>query len=434
MPPFPEQRKPCTSTLHPHCTHHNLDRPLHALLPMGLVRASLQDSRGCTEMCSEGSPFIRGYQLWQGAQTLVRQITYDPAARSLVAAPVTENDLLRVQGQGPLYAGGLRLSTYHRSSSNSGSMNASTGSGGASAGGQQAMQQPAAAQLVAGPQGGTAESAALTDAEVSGAGSAPGAGGGNSGVPAGAAFGNWSGQVTAPLLPYEATALLGAGANSSNSSTGSTIVKQHSPSGRRQLDVQLLFDLQASSAYLNGSISSGELQPFEVGLSLLTGGKGTATRVLLNGTAMVTSPSATSTSSEAGQPSPAGAQPPQPGNVIVLRLGLYVDRSHSGGMSSPTVQGGHVLVPVGGMPGSGLSLRVFVDRSIVEVYAMGGRATVTSRIYPLPPPEAITKEGQVVDAWGMEVFGAWSAGDVQVQATVHELGSCRVDADNIVQP
>ncbi len=55
----------------------------------------MQDSIGCTEVCGDGTPFIRETQGWQGAQTLLRHITYDNASRALRFTPVHETHSLR---------------------------------------------------------------------------------------------------------------------------------------------------------------------------------------------------------------------------------------------------------------------------------------------------------------------------------------------------
>ncbi|KQK20062.1 hypothetical protein BRADI_1g52210v3 [Brachypodium distachyon] len=68
-------------------------------------------------------------------------------------------------------------------------------------------------------------------------------------------------------------------------------------------------------------------------------------------------------------------------------------------------------VPV--LDGEGLSMRVLVDHSIVESFVMGGRSTVTSRVYPT---EAIYAKA------GVFIFNNATAGAVTVEKlVVHEM-------------
>jgi len=67
--------------------------------------------------------------------------------------------------------------------------------------------------------------------------------------------------------------------------------------------------------------------------------------------------------------------------------------------------------------GEPLTLHVFIDRSIVEVYA-NGRACLTERIYPSRPDslglDLVARGGRAtavsIDVW--ELSEAWEAGDV----------------------
>jgi hypothetical protein len=54
-----------------------------------------QDSLGCTEVCADGTPFIRDVLQWQGAQTLLREITYNTEAHILRFNPIPEVQKLR---------------------------------------------------------------------------------------------------------------------------------------------------------------------------------------------------------------------------------------------------------------------------------------------------------------------------------------------------
>lgn len=53
----------------------------------------------------------------------------------------------------------------------------------------------------------------------------------------------------------------------------------------------------------------------------------------------------------------------------MLQAGVYVDRSNSGPYSNSTIQGGVIPLPTAGLQASTLTLRVFVDRSLIEVTA-----------------------------------------------------------------
>ena len=50
-------------------------------------------------------------------------------------------------------------------------------------------------------------------------------------------------------------------------------------------------------------------------------------------------------------------------------MGVYVDRSLSGPYSNATTQGGLVPLPAAGLQASTVTLRLFVDRSLLEVGA-----------------------------------------------------------------
>ena len=89
---------------------------------------------------------------------------------------------------------------------------------------------------------------------------------------------------------------------------------------------------------------------------------------------------------------------------------VFVDRSASGPLTNTTTEGGDVPLPPDGLPADGLQLVAFIDRSIIEVFALGGRGRVASRIYPQ----------DVNGDWGLSAFGdagttaqveAWALGD-----------------------
>ena len=77
---------------------------------------------------------------------------------------------------------------------------------------------------------------------------------------------------------------------------------------------------------------------------------------------------------------------------------MYVDRSDSGGMTNTTAEGGSIPTPTGGLAVQSVELRLFIDRSIIEVFALGGRGRVASRIYPSGAYN-----------WGLSAFGGMAA-------------------------
>ena len=53
--------------------------------------------------------------------------------------------------------------------------------------------------------------------------------------------------------------------------------------------------------------------------------------------------------------------------ALRLQAGVYVDRSSSGGHTNTTMQGGSIPLPAAGLSAPSVTLRVFVDRSLLEV-------------------------------------------------------------------
>jgi hypothetical protein len=165
-------------------------------------------------------------------------------------------------------------------------------------------------------------------------------------------------------------------------------------------------------------------QPGEyiVGLRILTG-SGTYTDVCLRGL-LVDLPAAA-----AGVAGQQGAASATAAAAAIGNLSVWVDRTHAGNTSNTTwIEGGPVPLPVNAsqawtVPQQPLGLSVFVDHSVIEVYALGGLARVSSRIYP---------EGDDV-AWGLQVLsspprlavggsgGGGAAWDVLVDASVWEM-------------
>ena len=87
---------------------------------------------------------------------------------------------------------------------------------------------------------------------------------------------------------------------------------------------------------------------------------------------------------------------------------LFVDRRRSGNVGfHPDFPGRHAgpLALAGGR----LRLHVFVDRSSVEVFAGGGRAVITDRIYPDPASQGVEAWAEggaaalvALDAWRLD--------------------------------
>ncbi len=161
----------------------------------------------------------------------------------------------------------------------------------------------------------------------------------------------------------------------------------------RQLDIILDITLTPPTN------TSGTNSTFEAGVMLIHDSI-TSTRVLLNGSMT----RVTSTT------------------WAVSSLGVYVDRTLSGGATNTTYQGGHeggaVSVPSGGLALDDLQLRVLVDHSLLEVFANQGRGRVASRVYPLSN-----------DSWTVSMFATMQlAGSGVLSAAIYAMDSCWVDS------
>ena len=60
---------------------------------------------------------------------------------------------------------------------------------------------------------------------------------------------------------------------------------------------------------------------------------------------------------------------------------MYVDKSNAGIFTNTTLEGGSVPLPSKGLDGADLALNILFDYSLLEIFALGGRACVTSRVY-----------------------------------------------------
>lgn len=191
-------------------------------------------------------------------------------------------------------------------------------------------------------------------------------------------------------MPNQPSAAATAAANASRAHT-------------RQLEVRLLFTVapKAGSAAAN----------FSVGARLLLGA-GAYVDITLAGTA---APSA------GDAPQAGHTQRQQQAGQVISALSVSVQKAKVGGYTPATVEGGPVPLPVAAppplnpnvsgvttavvpwaLPSKPLALDIWVDHSVLEVYAMQGLGRVTSRIYP----------ADEAAAWGMSVFGSAAGGSV----------------------
>ncbi|KAF8057146.1 ISA1 [Scenedesmus sp. PABB004] len=153
----------------------------------------------------------------------------------------------------------------------------------------------------------------------------------------------------------------------------------------RQFEVQLRFSLAPRRGAAPQGAAAGARGPpglrlapheFAVGVRLLTGGT-THVDAYLRG-ALAARPG--------GGAGAAG--------LLLTALSVWVDRSAAGGGTNTTAppEGGPVPLPGGGggdgggggaaLPARGLALSLWVDHSVLELFAEGGLARVASRVYP----------------------------------------------------
>ncbi|KAK9814708.1 hypothetical protein WJX72_010239 [[Myrmecia] bisecta] len=116
-----------------------------------------------------------------------------------------------------------------------------------------------------------------------------------------------------------------------------------------------------------------------------------------------------------------GQAAPASNGTSIANATMSADRSMSGGAtntSSAARQSGPVIVPAG----SPLNLRIFVDHSVIEVFAVDGHGRLTTRIYPV---------AYNPQSWGLALFGTVGsgsqAGQVASDATVYAMGNTWVE-------
>lgn len=96
-----------------------------------------------------------------------------------------------------------------------------------------------------------------------------------------------------------------------------------------------------------------------------------------------------------------------------MQANLFLDKSNFGKYTDPVIEGGPIQLPPKGVHLSGLELNILFDRSLIEVFALGGRARIASRIYP----EDILKP-----EWDLELLGSVSSNEaVSVSASCWEM-------------
>ena len=117
-----------------------------------------------------------------------------------------------------------------------------------------------------------------------------------------------------------------------------------------------------------------------------------------------------------------------------LTLAMNVVRDHTGGVTSDhgdnQPQGGEVVI-IQPSELQALKLDVYSDHSIIEAFAQGGRAAVTSRIYP---DTGLRSDGRLAP-WSASLIAASTSAcifaegaGVSATAQAFELGTCWVDA------
>jgi hypothetical protein len=94
-------------------------------------------------------------------------------------------------------------------------------------------------------------------------------------------------------------------------------------------------------------------------------------------------------------------------------LAVWVDKSTAGSQTNTSwMEGGPIPLPVDQpwvLPNDQLGMSIWVDHTVIEVYAMGGLARVTSRIYP---EEDDTDYG--VSLWAQPAPGVEMVGSAQM--------------------
>lgn len=96
---------------------------------------------------------------------------------------------------------------------------------------------------------------------------------------------------------------------------------------------------------------------------------------------------------------------------------VYIDNTLAGGHTNASIEGGEIPLPAGGLSADDLKLHVLFDRSIFEIFALGGRARITSRVYPA---------GILAPTWTLSLYGSvtGAVAAVSASAEVWQMSSC----------
>ena len=99
---------------------------------------------------------------------------------------------------------------------------------------------------------------------------------------------------------------------------------------------------------------------------------------------------------------------------------MFIDRTNAGGVTNTSSEGGPLPLPPPGVPATDLRLHTLLDRSLIEIFALGGRGRVASRVYPA---------GMLDPAWSLSVFGGLDSGGA-ANATVQlwSMSGCWVES------
>lgn len=109
------------------------------------------------------------------------------------------------------------------------------------------------------------------------------------------------------------------------------------------------------------------------------------------------------------------------GAAVIQELYIVVDRSHTGGMTITEPNGGPVTLPskYRVTTVTPLTLSVFIDHSIIEAFAQGGRGRVASRVYPM----------DATSSWGLGLIAGGTPEGVtwNVEAKVWDISNMWLD-------
>ena len=88
---------------------------------------------------------------------------------------------------------------------------------------------------------------------------------------------------------------------------------------------------------------------------------------------------------------------------------MFVDRTKAGSHTNTTVEGGPMPLPKARLPFTGIQLRVLIDHSLFEVFALGGKGRIASRVYP---------EDIENPRWALGLLGVVGSNAATVEASV----------------